>query len=99
VINRLGVFEQLAAGYVAAHPITLAAFGEVANTPRANVQRVVEANSEDRVKAVLDVFQSKLVRRGVSLKALDAGAPRPSGKHHKITAMSASNDSTVAGDP
>ena len=33
----------------------------------------MEANSEERVKAVLDVFQSKLVRRGVSLKALDAG--------------------------
>src|SRR5213083_855550 len=46
----------------------------------------MEANSEERVKAVLDVFQSKLVRRGVSLKALDAGAPRPSGKHYKITA-------------
>ena len=29
----------------------------------------MEANSEERVKAVLDVFQSKLVRRGVSLKA------------------------------
>src|SRR5215204_1187914 len=40
----------------------------------------LEANSEERVKAVLDVFQSKLVRRGVSLKALDAGEPRSSGK-------------------
>ena len=46
----------------------------------------MEANSEERVKAVLDVFQSKLVRRGVSLKALDAGAPRSSGKLYKITA-------------
>jgi hypothetical protein len=35
MINRLGVFEQLAAGYVAAHPVTLASFGEVAATPRA----------------------------------------------------------------
>jgi uncharacterized protein YajQ (UPF0234 family) len=35
---------------------------------------------------VLDVFQSKLVRRGVSLKALDAGDPRISGKVAKITA-------------
>ena len=32
----------------------------------------MEANSEERVKAVLDVFESKLVRRGVSLKAIDA---------------------------
>jgi uncharacterized protein YajQ (UPF0234 family) len=46
----------------------------------------MEANSEERVKAVLDVFQSKLVRRGVSLKALDASDPRASGKLHKITA-------------
>jgi uncharacterized protein YajQ (UPF0234 family) len=46
----------------------------------------MEANSEERVKAVLDVFQSKLIRRGVSLKALDAGVPRSSGKLYKITA-------------
>jgi len=46
----------------------------------------LEANSEERVKAVLDVFQSKLVKRGVSLKALDAGEPRSSGKLYKITA-------------
>jgi len=46
----------------------------------------MEANTEERVKAVLDVFQSKLVRRGVSLKALDAGEPRSSGKLYKITA-------------
>lgn len=46
----------------------------------------MEAVSEERVKAVLDVFQSKLVRRGISLKALDAGEPRSSGKLYKITA-------------
>ena len=46
----------------------------------------IEANSEERAKAVLDVFQSKLVKRGVSLKSLDAGEPRSSGKLHKITA-------------
>ena len=46
----------------------------------------MEANSEERVKAVLDVFQSKLIKRGVSLKSLDAGEPRPSGKLYKITA-------------
>jgi len=46
----------------------------------------MEAVSEERVKAVLDVFQSKLVRRGVSLKALDAQDPRSSGKLWKITA-------------
>ncbi|GAA1426526.1 YajQ family cyclic di-GMP-binding protein [Streptomyces thermospinosisporus] len=47
---------------------------------------LMEANSEDRVKAVLDVFQSKLIKRGVSLKALDAGEPQLSGKEYKIFA-------------
>jgi cyclic-di-GMP-binding protein len=46
----------------------------------------MEAVSEERVKAVLDVFESKLIRRGVSLKSLDAGEPRSSGKLYKITA-------------
>ncbi|MDO5677550.1 MAG: YajQ family cyclic di-GMP-binding protein [Propionibacteriaceae bacterium] len=46
----------------------------------------MEANSEERVKAVLDVFQTKLIRRGVSLKALETGDPRVSGKLWKITA-------------
>ena len=44
------------------------------------------ANSEDRVRAVLDVFQSKLVKRGISLKSLDAGKPYASGKDYKIEA-------------
>jgi cyclic-di-GMP-binding protein len=47
---------------------------------------VMRANSEDRVKAVLDVFQTKLIKRGVSLKALDSGDPRPSGKEYRIEA-------------
>ena len=47
---------------------------------------VMTANSEDRVAAVLDVFQSKLVRRGVSLKALDTGEPRQSGKEFRLEA-------------
>ena len=45
----------------------------------------MEAVSEDRVTAILDVFQSKLVKRGVSLKALESGDPRISGKLVKIT--------------
>jgi uncharacterized protein YajQ (UPF0234 family) len=44
------------------------------------------AESEDRVKAALDVFRDKLVKRGVSLKALDAGDPQQSGKTYKISA-------------
>jgi uncharacterized protein YajQ (UPF0234 family) len=47
---------------------------------------LMSATSEDRVKAVLDVFKDKLVKRGVSLKALDAGEPQVSGKEYKITA-------------
>lgn len=46
----------------------------------------MEASAEDRVAAVLDVFKDKLVKRGVSLKALDAGEPRASGKLYKIGA-------------
>ncbi len=44
------------------------------------------ANSEERVKAVLDVFESKLIKRGISLKALDAGKPFASGKEYRIEA-------------
>ena len=46
----------------------------------------IESNGEERAKAVLDVFQSKLVKRGVSLKALEAGEPRLSGKMWKTPA-------------
>lgn len=50
-------------------------------------QVVMAASSEDRVKAVLDVFETKLVRRGISLKALDLGdgEPKPSGKEYRLT--------------
>lgn len=46
----------------------------------------LQANSAERVLAVLDVLQSKLFRRGVSLKALDLGdkEPKPSGKIYKL---------------
>ena len=46
----------------------------------------MEANAEERVKAVLDVFESKLIKRGVSLKALDPGEPKLSGKMWRIVA-------------
>jgi uncharacterized protein YajQ (UPF0234 family) len=45
------------------------------------------ASSAERVKAILDVLQTKLVKRGVSLKALDTdGEPRPSGKEYRLEA-------------
>jgi uncharacterized protein YajQ (UPF0234 family) len=46
---------------------------------------VIKANSEERVRAILDVFQSKLVKRGISLKSLEAGEPVASGKEYKLT--------------
>ena len=47
---------------------------------------VMEANSEERVKAVLDVLQSKLVKRGISLKSLEMGEPVLSGKIYRLAA-------------
>lgn len=46
------------------------------------------ANSEERVRAVLDVFQTKLIKRGISLKSLDTGDgdPKPSGKEYRLEA-------------
>ncbi|MBF6137701.1 YajQ family cyclic di-GMP-binding protein [Nocardia otitidiscaviarum] len=46
---------------------------------------VIQAESEDRVKAALDVFKEKLIRRDISLKAFEAGDPQASGKVYKIT--------------
>ncbi|WP_309066763.1 YajQ family cyclic di-GMP-binding protein [Microbacterium sp.] len=47
-------------------------------------QIVIVANSEERAKAVLDVFQSKLIKRGISLKSLESGDPVASGKEYRI---------------
>ncbi len=41
---------------------------------------VLVANSEGRLEAALDVLHSKLVKRGVSLKYLDAQKPQPASK-------------------
>lgn len=46
---------------------------------------VLEANTEERVKAVLDVLQSKLVKRGISLKSLDLSNPVLSGKIYRMS--------------
>ena len=42
------------------------------------------AETEDRVKAALEVFKEKLIKRNISLKSLDAGEPKSSGKTYKI---------------
>jgi uncharacterized protein YajQ (UPF0234 family) len=44
----------------------------------------IKANSEERAKAVLDVFKEKLVKRTVSLKVLDADEPKLSGKEYRL---------------
>ncbi|WP_035848073.1 YajQ family cyclic di-GMP-binding protein [Kitasatospora azatica] len=46
----------------------------------------MKADGEERVKAILDVLQSKLIARKVSLKAVEAGEPQLSGKEYKIFA-------------
>jgi cyclic-di-GMP-binding protein len=47
---------------------------------------LMKANAEERVKAVLDVFEQKLIKRGISLRSLDAGKPFASGKEYRIEA-------------
>ncbi|WP_024286921.1 YajQ family cyclic di-GMP-binding protein [Cellulomonas sp. KRMCY2] len=47
---------------------------------------VMTANSEERVKAILDVLETKLIRRGISLKALETGDPKQSGKEYRLEA-------------
>ena len=46
---------------------------------------LIKANSEERAKAALDVFQTKLIKRGISLKSLESSEPQPSGKEFLIT--------------
>ncbi|GAB3191069.1 YajQ family cyclic di-GMP-binding protein [Nesterenkonia suensis] len=45
---------------------------------------LIKANAEERAKAVQDVFGSKLIKRGISLKSFDAGEPFASGKEFRI---------------
>ena len=44
----------------------------------------IRANSEERARAVLDVFKERLVKRGVSLKHLDPADPKLSGKEYRL---------------
>ena len=46
---------------------------------------IITSDAEERAKAGLEVFQEKLIKRGISLKAFDAGDPQASGKTFKIT--------------
>jgi uncharacterized protein YajQ (UPF0234 family) len=44
----------------------------------------ITSETEERANAALDVFKEKLIKRNISLKSLDAGEPRQSGKTYKI---------------
>jgi cyclic-di-GMP-binding protein len=46
---------------------------------------VLTSSTEERVKAAIDVFKEKLIRRNISMKAFDAGEPTASGKTYKVT--------------
>jgi cyclic-di-GMP-binding protein len=45
---------------------------------------VIQAGTEDRAKAALEVFKEKLIKRDISLKSLKAEDPKSSGKVYKI---------------
>lgn len=45
---------------------------------------VVTANAEERVKAANDVFESKLVKRGISLKSYEPSEPKQLGKTYRM---------------
>ena len=45
---------------------------------------LLKASAEERVKAVLEVLEQKFIKRGISLRSLDAGEPFASGKEYRI---------------
>jgi len=45
----------------------------------------IKADTEERASAALEVFKEKLIKRSISLKALDASEPKASGKQFIIT--------------
>jgi cyclic-di-GMP-binding protein len=44
---------------------------------------VIEAETEERCLAAVEVFKEKLIKRNISLKAFEADEPKPSGKIYK----------------
>ena len=45
----------------------------------------IQADTEDRCKAAIDVLKEKLIKRSISLRAFDVGEPALSGKTYKLT--------------
>jgi hypothetical protein len=51
---------------------------------RGDASMTVTANAEERALAVVEVFKEKLIKRHQSLKILEVGEPRTSGKEVKV---------------
>jgi uncharacterized protein YajQ (UPF0234 family) len=45
---------------------------------------ILKAETEERVKAVLEVVEAKFVKRGISSRSLDEGKPYASGKEFRL---------------
>ena len=45
----------------------------------------LESETEERLKAAVEVFKEKLIKRNISLKAFEVGEPAVSGKVFKVT--------------
>ncbi|WP_168916472.1 YajQ family cyclic di-GMP-binding protein [Microcella flavibacter] len=45
---------------------------------------LLKASAEERVKAVLEVLESKMIKRGIGVRSLDTGQPYASGKEFRI---------------
>ncbi|NUS72030.1 MAG: YajQ family cyclic di-GMP-binding protein [Corynebacteriales bacterium] len=45
----------------------------------------LEAETEERLQAAIEVFKEKLIKRSVSLKAVDFAEPKQSGKVYKVS--------------
>ncbi|SDD45650.1 YajQ family cyclic di-GMP-binding protein [Actinokineospora iranica] len=45
----------------------------------------LQADTEERCAAAIEVFKEKLIKRGISQKAFDVGEPALSGKVYKVT--------------
>jgi cyclic-di-GMP-binding protein len=45
----------------------------------------LQADTEERCKAAVEVFKEKLIKRNISLKAFEVGDPQVSGKTYKVT--------------
>ena len=45
---------------------------------------LLKASAEERVKAVLEVLEAKMIKRGIGIRSLDTGEPYASGKEFRI---------------